>query len=717
MTESSKALFLSYASEDSDAALRICMALRAAGVEVWFDQSELRGGDSWDQRIRRQIRSCALFMPLISARTRVRTEGYFRLEWKLAVDRSHLMVADRAFLVPVAIDGMGAADATVPERFRDLQWMHLPEGMPTPQFIAHITQLLAAASAVSTAPQVSVGHAGAASVPLTPRRSVARYGRRKVLLGAAAVASLALGGAGWLYHRSLATAPVVSSSMSALMQHAAGPGSTGSRPNRAAEPAGASLAVLPFVDMSPEHNQDYFSDGLSEELLNQLAQIKDLRVTGRTSSFSFKGKNEDLRVIGEKLGVNHLLEGSVRKDGKRLRITAQLINAADGTHLWSQTYDRELTDVFAVQEELAKDVSGALSISLGVGEMSRGKGGTTSVDAYDKFLRARALRNRGVARADLLQSAQLFRESLALDPKFARAWSGLYDVLATTLIYVPEKTAATQEEMADASAHIVALAPDAWWTQAMRTDQLTVQHRWLEAEAAANAALAAAPASDYQANYAYSIFLWPVGRAKEAADLWVPVRQVDPLSLNVSYDLQIALCIAGRSDELQAENQRSRGLSGNHASVDAFEMDCFTSLKNAKEPAVKIAARAQLPRDNTALYGSVADKFDSPQAMRAELRRQFNDPSNQNAASMEGIAGFASQFGDKDLALAALRRSYIDLHRTNIGDIWQPWYIGLRSDPRFKDLLRDLKLVDYWRASGNWGDFCKPAGKDDFQCH
>src|ERR1700735_3167723 len=122
MTEASQAVFLSYASEDSDAALRICTALRAAGIEVWFDQSELRGGDAWDQKIRRQIKSCALFMPLISARTRVRTEGYFRLEWKLAVDRSHLMAADRAFLVPVVIDDTKGADARVPDKTREIQW-------------------------------------------------------------------------------------------------------------------------------------------------------------------------------------------------------------------------------------------------------------------------------------------------------------------------------------------------------------------------------------------------------------------------------------------------------------------------------------------------------------------------------------------------------------------------------------------------------------------
>jgi adenylate cyclase len=204
-----------------------------------------------------------------------------------------------------------------------------------------------------------------------------------------------------------------------------------------AAPEGVSLAVLPFVDMSPEHNQEYFSDGLSEELLNQLAQIKELRVTGRTSSFSFKGRNEDLRAIGEKLGVANLLEGSVRKEGNHLRITAQLINAKDGTHLWSQTFDRELTGVFAVQEEIAMAVSGALSITLDVGEMSREKGGTTNVEAYDKYLRARKLYLESGPK-ETVQAAQTFRDALVLDPNFGRGWLGLYDALRYTLINVPE---------------------------------------------------------------------------------------------------------------------------------------------------------------------------------------------------------------------------------------------------------------------------------------
>jgi hypothetical protein len=138
----SQAVFLSYASQDVDAASKLCTALRAAGIDVWFDHSELRGGDVWDQKIRKQIRECHLFIPIISATTRSRTEGYFRLEWKLAVDRSHLISADRAFLLPVVIDDTTESDARVPDVFRDVQWTRLRGGDPDPVFLARIVQLL-----------------------------------------------------------------------------------------------------------------------------------------------------------------------------------------------------------------------------------------------------------------------------------------------------------------------------------------------------------------------------------------------------------------------------------------------------------------------------------------------------------------------------------------------------------------------------------------------
>jgi TIR domain len=142
VTEPARAVFLSYASEDAAAAQRICAALRAGGIEVWFDQSELRGGDAWDQSIRRQIKTCVLFLPVISHTTHDRREGYFRLEWKLAIDRCHLMDADLAFLLPVVIDDTRDDDERVPERFREVQWTRLPGGETPPAFVERVSRLL-----------------------------------------------------------------------------------------------------------------------------------------------------------------------------------------------------------------------------------------------------------------------------------------------------------------------------------------------------------------------------------------------------------------------------------------------------------------------------------------------------------------------------------------------------------------------------------------------
>src|SRR5665213_263582 len=490
----------------------------------------------------------------------------------------------------------------------------------------------------------------------------------------------------------------------------AGTPSSVSKP--AIAPSGISLAVLPFVDMSPEHNQEYFSDGLSEELLNQLAQISELRVAGRTSSFSFKGKNEDLRVIGEKLGVGNLLEGSVRKDGNHL-----LINAKDGIHIWSQTYDRDLSGVFAVQEEIAKDVSEALSIKLNVGEMSRARGGTTNLEAYDKYLQAKAKRDRGVGKADILDADQLFRDALAIDPQFGRAWSGLYDSLADTRIFVQGNSVAVQAEMAKASAQAVALAPNAWWAQETRANELTTQRKWTEAEIAAKATLAAAPAFNTDATLAYTAFTWPVGRSREAVDLWAGVRQADPLSLRASFIYQISLCWTERYDELVKESLRSRELQGDHIEVDGLTGACLAQREGTGAKTLADAFKNGAGGIARFSYEHLRGHLNDPTAMPAELRKMLVDPDYQESGRMEGIAAIAALLGDTDTALAAQRRTYVDLAGNNAGDLWFPIYKSMRSDPRFKKTLRDLGLVDYWRTSGNWGDYCKPVGKDDFECH
>jgi TolB-like protein len=323
----SHAVFLSYASQDAEAAQKICEALRAAGIEVWFDQSELRGGDAWDQSIRKQIKTCALFLPVISQNTHDRDEGYFRLEWKLAVDRCALMAADRAFLLPVVIDDTRDDDERVPERFREVQWTRLPGGVTPAAFVERVRRLLS--GELSQEPTRTAS--AAAQVPAAPstRKPVLAFWQSKAaLLAAITVLVVALGY--FVANR------LVLSTRGAEVGAAASPAAH-SAPAIAFNPPPHSLAVLPFVNLSGDKEQEYFSDGLTEELLNSLAEINELQVAARTSAFSFKGKDTDIGTIARKLNVGAVLEGSVRRSANTIRITAQLINAVTGFHLWSKS--------------------------------------------------------------------------------------------------------------------------------------------------------------------------------------------------------------------------------------------------------------------------------------------------------------------------------------------------------------------------------------------
>ena len=192
----------------------------------------------------------------------------------------------------------------------------------------------------------------------------------------------------------------------------------------ATSPSRQSIAVLPFVNMSADQDNEYFSDGLSEELLNLLAKIPELKVAARTSAFSFKGTDASIPKIADELNVAHVLEGSVRKSGDEIRITAQLIKAADGYHLWSETWDRKLTDIFAIQDEIAAAVVGALKVTL-LGEVPRAR--VTDPRAYEFFLRSKSAANLSTEEG-LEQAALLLNDSLAIDPEYAEAWAELATV-------------------------------------------------------------------------------------------------------------------------------------------------------------------------------------------------------------------------------------------------------------------------------------------------
>ena len=487
------------------------------------------------------------------------------------------------------------------------------------------------------------------------------------------------------------------------------------------------LAVLPFADLSRARDQEYLADGLAEDILNQLAQSQSLRVVGRTSSFSFKGRNEDLRSIGRQLGVDHLLEGSVRRDRDQLRVTAQLVRADDGTHLWSKTYARELRDVFAVQEGIARDVAQALSVKLDVARFNREQGGTTSVDAYDRLLRWRSIVMRG--QLDLehdRERLQLAREMVALDPQCLLC----RDLLARSLDSVARELGAAaggplRAEARQVRAEIARVAPDSWVGRLIRADAL-----WRAGDRAGAIDLArqvvdsGPPTKERVWDYAFMIYA--MGHLEEATALVERVRAVEPMALYLSRDLQYDYTAARRYQDAEAEYQRGRRLEGSQHEADyvAFLRQLAGKRGGGQRELRDLHRRLQAHEGfDTPFFRELGNVLDDRDAMLKLVRRAIRDEAYAGEAKYVQT-GVADALGDADLAVAALRRELEAEPGFGEGTMaqyshvafWNAPYSGLRAHPGFKALLVQAGIVDYWRQTGRWGDGCAPLGAQDFQC-
>jgi serine/threonine protein kinase len=248
-------------------------------------------------------------------------------------------------------------------------------------------------------------------------------------------------------------------------------------------PPEKSIAVLPFVNMSTDPENEFFADGITEEILNALSQIAELRVTGRTSSFSFKGQNQDLRAIGEQLNVRTVLEGSVRRAGKRVRITAQFIDVTDGYHLWSERYDREIEDVFAVQDEIAAAIAGKMQTTLAGGAASRAQRATDSIEAYEAYLKGRALLYR--RGASIKPGLALMEKALSFDPEYGLAWAGIADTYSTMGFFGQIPPEIARAKGGEAAANALRFAPDLAESHCARAMQLLLfEWDWAGAERA-----------------------------------------------------------------------------------------------------------------------------------------------------------------------------------------------------------------------------------------
>ena len=635
MSSPPKAVFLSYASQDADAARHICDALRAMSVEVWFDQSALRGGDAWDASIRRQIKDCALFVPIISANTQARVEGYFRREWNLAASRTLDMADDQAFLLPVVIDATLDASARVPEKFRDVQWTHLPAGAAPNAFAAHVQRLL------------SDGDAPASVAP--PRAMPA-------------------------------TTPAVTIARQ--------------------EPP--SIAVLPFVNMSRNEEDEYFADGLAEELLNVLAKIRGLRVAARTSSFQFKGKHDDIAVIGRKLNVTTVLEGSVRKAGNRVRIAVQLVKVADGYHLWSESYDRTLEDIFAVQDDIAQSVVQELRTTL-LGEAVDSKAGkevtaqvaaavkgrATDPEAHRLFLQARHLRSRS-NREDVAKAIDYFKQALDLDPAFALAWAELGSAFATQAGQgwgpVSEGFARAREAVARA----LALEPDLAEAHAeMGWIQMYHDWDWPGAEASYRRALEVAPGNAAVLRRSGVLALC-LGRLDEAIALARQAVEQDPLGAAAYNNLGLALHANGRLAEAEAAFRKALELAPQRASAHA-QLALILLAQGRDEEALAEALRE--PEEWARLWAV------------AIIQHATDRRAESDAALLELIAKYATHAayqvavvyaarGEVDLAFAWLERAYVQ-RDTGLSEMKPERYFrSLHADPQWEVLLCKVGFPD-----------------------
>ncbi len=673
------AVFLSYASQDAEAAQRICAALRLAGVEVWLDQSELRGGDAWDRQIRRQIRECALFVPIVSANSQGRPEGYFRLEWDLADQRTHLMGRSRAFVVPVCTDATPEREADVPDSFVAVQWTRLPGGETAPAFVERIKRLLS--------PQLSPVSAVSGAAPAI--REPVRVSRRSkpVLLAIVAVVVC------------VALAYLVADRFWVSRQ----PGmSVGGTPSRATAEAGAatafnppahSIAVLPFVNLSGDKQQEYFSDGLTEELLNSLAEINGLQVAARTSAFSFKGQDTDIRTIARKLNVGAVLEGSVRRSAHTIRITAQLINAVTGFHLWSKTYDRDLGDVLKLQTEIATAVASALKVTL-LGDVAAKVelGGTHNPAAFDTYLRAAKAYSSRRDTKDLPAAIAAYTEAIRLDPHYALAFAGRS--IALTNVAGEAATAAAARagfDKAQADARqALALAPDlvqAHLASAYVSELGTLD--FTQASDAYERALALAPGSAEVLRYSGSFAAY-MGHFDAGITATRRAVVLDPLARPSHGALAGALYAARRYAEAVAAFAEVISLEPDFKVTYGQRGLAYYGLGDLENARASCATKPDYWASQQCL-AVIYDKLGRHADAQAELAK-LKAPLGDGAAYQ--YATIYAQWGNRAKALewleTALRLRDPGLEALKTDPLLDP----LRNEPRFKAIERELKFPD-----------------------
>jgi TolB-like protein/tetratricopeptide (TPR) repeat protein len=638
-------VFVSYASQDAAIANSIVEHLESQGLKCWIAPRDVKAGAQYADAIVRAINEAKALVLVMSGN---------------AMDSAHVAreveraASKRKPIIPFRIDA-AALNPELEYFLSNSQWIDVPKlGMPAA--LAKLKAAVGQGSASSSQDVTAGKHAGRA--------------KRRIAIAATAVV-VALGvavGLGFYLWASkhVAQAPAV------------------------AAITDKSIAVLPFVDMSEKKDQEYFADGMSEELIDTLTKVAELHVPARTSSFYFKGKQTTIPEIAKTLGVAHVLEGSVRKSGNTIRVTAQLVRVDNGYHVWSETFDRQLDDVFKVQDEIAAAVVKALKVSLLQGQGLRTTT-TTNTEAYTLYLQGRSFWQRHSA-ADNKKAAEYLHQALKLDPMFAPAWAVLAVVVQDDfVIYSTSSYQMARAEAYPAAEQALKLDPslsDAHLAMAQILHDLDFDFRGAKAELAQ--ALALDPANSGAFRAASDLALTE-GRFEEARQFAQQAVARDPLAVGNYRVLGDANLISGRLEEAEGAWRKALELN---AAAEGIHYRLGELLLLRGQPAAALAEMEQNPDKEWRMAGL-------PLALDALGRK-----SEADRALLIAVEKLA-EIGPYQIALIYAHRNDLDqafvwLDRAYEGrDGALPIYLkgdpllkNLRQDSRYKALLKKMNLPE-----------------------
>ena len=473
-----------------------------------------------------------------------------------------------------------------------------------------------------------------------------------------------------------------------------------------------SIAVLPFINMSSDPEQEYFSDGITEEILNHLAKNRELQVVARTSVFSFKGREQDIRQIGEMLSVGTILEGSVRKDGDYIRITAQLIRASDGFHLWSESYDRKLENIFAIQDDIASQIAVALQASLGINTTQSGQSERlVNLEAYDLYLKARTLhRQRG---RGLLEALELFQKALDIDPQFARAWAGLAHSYNDIRSHVPmvelERFGDLHAKSMVAAKKALELDPDLPTALHAMANSQRRRLEWASAQANYERALKHDPdATDVMEDYAYLLLnSIQLKASKKVIDHMLALDSYVAAFYGVVIEYYNTL---GDFDKRDNYIRIALGLSPEMLTLQNWNyirLLQYGELQNAHNYVDQVnqpgSARAES-------YHKMIDWIAAPE--------QLLDKAMKNAGFPSSLFAYVS--GNYEIWMKIMwpqpdPPNFISFSRMLAPIVTHEQVKLYLAKPQTHEFVQALLLPEYWREVG-WPDMCRPVGEHDFVC-